>query len=195
MSVTDEISSQLQNKAEEKVSQAIQAVPNAVRGIGSGINGAVSGIVFVFKAPYLSAKGVMAVVGKMQHNPKYSKQNISIKELGENSDIKKVDEALTMDVMKHFDKSCKKCGITYSALVDKSNPKDPTYYVFFKGKETPAIEHALKEAYQSYVKEQAKPKVSVRAKLAFFRKRVTDRDKGQQELGQEKHNSRPEMQR
>lgn len=202
MSVSDDISSQLQNKMERGITQAVRGIPylpntigNAASGVKNIASGTVSGIALIIKAPVLSAKGVMAFVGRMEQNPKYSKQNISIAELEKNSDIKKVDEGITRDVMKHFDKSCKKYGVTYSAVVDKSASKDPTYYIFFKGKETPVIEQALKEAYKGYVQEQAKPHISVRAKLAFFRDRVTARDKEQQDLGKEKHNNITDRQR
>ncbi|MCM1128123.1 MAG: PcfB family protein [Lachnospiraceae bacterium] len=202
LSVSDDISSQLQDKLEQGVTQAVRTLPNllntagsAVSGAGRTISGAVSGIALVIKAPVLTAKGIMAAAGRMGHNPKYSKQNISIEELEKNSDIKKVDEGITRDVMKYFDKSCRKYGVSYSAVVDKANPKEPAYYIFFKGKETPVIEQALKEAYKEYVQEQAKPHASVRAKLAFFRKRVTARDQEQQDLGKEKHNNRADRQR
>lgn len=175
MSVSDDISNQIQNKAEQGITQAMRALPylpntigNAVSGTRSVVSGSISGIVLVIKAPVLSAKGIMAFVGRMGQNPKYSKQNVTIEELEKNSEIKKVEEGITRDVMKYFDKSCRKYRVTYSAVVDKSNPKDPSYYIFFKGKETPVIEQALKEAYKEYVQEQAKPHISVRAKLAFF---------------------------
>ena len=53
----------------------------------------------------------------------------------------------------------------------------------------------MKETYETFLKEQAKPKLSVRAKLAFFRDRVKDRDNEQQELGKEKHVHKSEQQR
>lgn len=202
MSVSDDISNQIHNKAEQGITQAMRAFPylpntigNAVSGTRSVVSGAVSGIVLVIKTPALTAKGIMTFVGRMRQNPNYSKQNISIEELKKNSDIRKVDEGITREVMKYFDKSCQKYGVTYSAVVDKSNPKDPAYYIFFKGKETPVIEQALKEAYKEYVQEQAKPHISVRAKLAFFRNRVTARDQEQQNLGKEKNNNRADRQR
>lgn len=202
MSVSDDISRQIQNKAEQGITQAVRGLPylpgtvgNAISGAGKAISGAASGIVLVIKAPVLTTKGVMAFVGRIGKNPKYSRQNISIEELEKNSDIKKIDEGITRDVMKYFDKSCRKYGVTYSAVVDKSNPKDPSYYLFFKGKETPVIEQALKEAYKEYVQKQAKPHISVKAKLAFFRNRVAARDNEQQDLGKEKHNNRADRQR
>lgn len=189
MSVTDDVSSQIQNKAQEGISQAIQALPGALSGAKGVVSGTISGIAFIVQMPVLTTQGIMSIVANMSHNPKYSKQNISIAELGKREEIKKIDEGMTKDVMKPFDKSCRKYGITYSAVVDRSDPHNPTYYVFFKGKETPVIEQALKEAYKSYVKEQANPRTSIRARLAFFHKRVIARDQQQQELGKEKHNN------
>lgn len=195
MSVSDDISSQLQNKMEQSITRAARTLPYLPNTIGNVAGGAVNGIALVIRAPVLSAQGVMTLAGRMGNNPKYSRQNISLEELGRNSDVKKVDEGITRDVMKYFDKNCKKYGITYSAVVDKSNPKDPAYYIFFKGKETSVIEHALKESYKTYVQEQAKPRISVRAKLAFFHDRVAARDKEQQNLGKEKHNKIADRQR
>lgn len=67
--------------------------------------------------------------------------------------------------------------------------------MFFRGKDTAVVEKAMKETYETFLKEQAKPKLSVRAKLAFFRDRVKDRDNEQQELGKEKHVHKSEQQR
>ncbi len=202
MSVTDELSSRVMNKAEESASQVIKNLPNVpgkvIRGgqmLASGTVKTVSGICLVISAPFLTAKAVMEAAGTLTHNPKYSKNNISIESLEKNSDIKKMDDGLTKDVMKYFDAGCKKYGITYNAVVDKSKPREPTYYVFFKGKETAVIEQVMKESYEKFVKEQAKPRFSVRAKLAFFRDRVADRDREQQDLGKEKHNNRADRQR
>ena len=115
--------------------------------------------------------------------------------LEKNSDIRQVDSNLTKAEMHFFDKSCKKFGIKYNAVVDKSDPKEPTYYIFFKGKDTAVIEKAMKETYEMFIKEQAKPRLSVRAKLAFFRDRVTARGQAQQDRGKEKPHSRSEQQR
>ena len=131
----------------------------------------------------------------MLKNPKYYKNNISISELEKNSDIRQVDINLTKTEMKYFDKACRKFGVKYNAVVDRSDPKEPTYYVFFRGKDTAVVEKAMKETYETFLKVQAKPKLSVRAKLAFFRDRVKDRDNEQQELGKEKHVHKSEQQR
>lgn len=199
MSVTDDISSQLFNKAENSIPQVFKKGTEAARGsvdiAKSAVSGTVSGIALIFKATEFTSQTIMRAVGRMQKNPKYYKNNVSITELEKNSDIRKIDTNLTKEEMKCFDKSCSKFGIKYNALVDKSNPKEPTYYVFFKGKDTAVIESAMKEAYQMFVKEQASPKVSIRAKLAFFHERVTARDREQQNLGKEKHHSHSDIQR
>lgn len=194
-SVTDDVSDQLINKTMEGVRAAPGVLQSTISGGKNIVAGAVNGVVIVFKAPVFTANAVMTAAGKMTHNPKYSKRNISIGELEKNSDIKKMDEGMTREAMKYFDKGCKKYGVTYSAVVDKSNPKDPLYYVFFKGRESSVIEQVMKESYKAYVKEQAKPKVSVKAKLAFFLGRVKARDAEQQDLGKEKHNNRADIQR
>lgn len=202
-SVTDEVSSRLLDKAENEAQQLLQNGTQTVKSIvggamslgSSAATGAVSGIALIFKATSFSSKTIMQAVGRMKHDPKYYKNNISIAELEKNSDIRQVDTNLTKEEMRYFDKSCKKFGIKYNAVVDKSDPKEPTYYIFFKGKDTAVIESAMKESYKAFVKEQAQPKFSVRAKLAFFHERVTARDKEQQEYGKEKHYSHSDIQR
>lgn len=194
MSVTDDISSQLMGKVGDRIRAAPGMTKNVLSEGKSLVSGMESGIVLVFKGGAFTTENLMSIAGKLSHNPKYSKQNISIAELEKNSDIKKIDDAIAKDVMKYFDAGCKKYGIKYSAVMDKST-KESTYYVFFKGKETSAIEQIIKEAYETYMKEQAKPRISVKAKLAFFLDRVKARDSQQQELGKERHNNRADRQR
>ncbi len=203
MSLTDDISGQLISKAESEIPQLLrngtEAAKNVVDGsktiVKTAASSTVSGIALVFKATTFAEKVIMQALGRMLKNPKYYKNNISIAELEKNSDIRQVDSNLTKAEMHFFEKSCKKFGIKYNAVVDKSDPKEPTYYIFFKGKDTAVIEKAMKETYEMFIKEQAKPRLSVRAKLAFFRDRVTARDQAQQDLGKEKHHSRSEQQR
>ncbi len=203
MSLTDEISGQLVNQAELGISQLMKAGTEVGKNVLEGsttaakttVSGSVSGIALVFRSASFTAKVIMQVVGRMLKNPKYYKNNISISELEKNSDIRQVDTNLTKNEMRFFDKSCKKFGIKYNAVVDKSDPKEPTYYVFFRGKDTAVIEKAMKEAYETFIIEQAKPRLSVKAKLAFFRDRVAARDQEQKDLGKEKHHNRSEQQR
>ena len=199
LNLTDEVSNEIVGKAERLAPHLIRAVPGMVKGTGTAIKAVasvpVAGIALVFKASKFTSKTIMQATGQMLQNPKYYKNNISISELEKNSDIRQVDVNLTKNEMRYFEKSCKKFGVKYNAVVDKSNPKEPTYYVFFRGKESAVIEKAMKETYEMFLKEQAKPKLSVRAKLAFFHERVKERDAKQQDIGKEKHHNKSEQQR
>ena len=108
MATSDDVSRQLQEKLQSSASQAVKSMPYAAQGAASATKGIFSGICLLIRAPYLTTETVMTAVGKLNHNPKYSKSNISIRELEMNSDIKKMDDSLTKDVMKHFDSGCKK---------------------------------------------------------------------------------------
>lgn len=203
MSLTDDIVGQLMNKTENELPRLLKNGALAASTFTEGsknvmkttVSSTVSGIALVFKASQFTSKTIMQATGQMLKNPKYYKNNISISELEKNSDIRQVDINLTKTEMKYFDKACRKFGVKYNAVVDRSDPKEPTYYVFFRGKDTAVVEKAMKETYETFLKEQAKPKLSVRAKLAFFRDRVKDRDNEQQELGKEKYVHKSEQQR
>lgn len=188
MSLTDEVSNELVDKVERASPHIIRAVPGMVKV-------PVAGIALVFKASKFTSETIMQATGRMLRNPQYYKNNISISELEKNSDIRQVDVNLTKAEMRYFEKSCKKFGVKYNAAVDRSNPKEPTYYIFFRGKEAAVIEKAMKETYEMFLKEQAKPKLSIRAKLAFFHDRVKARDAKEQNLGKEKHHKKSEQQR
>lgn len=199
MSITDEVYGQFTNKIESGASEIIRSVPGtaneAVDLSKKIIQEGVAGIALVFKAPVFTAEYIMKAIGKITNDPQYASQNISIEELSKNSDIKQIDAAMTKDKMRHFDKACKKYGVKYNAVVDRSDKKEPTYYVFFQGKETQVIEQAMKESYKSYVKEQVSPRLSVKAKLAFFRSKVAEKAQMQRDsLGKEKRLSRSELQ-
>ena len=125
------------------------------------------------------------------------------------------------EAMGCFDAQCKKHGIKYSAMKDtrgEGNPDyEPSYMVFFEGRDTDTIMSVVREAYKDYVEKQEKeegkdkteekkgrwgkrdktvdPKKreSVKAKLAFFRDRVADRDAERDDV--EKHHQRADIQR
>ena len=105
--------------------------------------------------------------------------------------------------MQHFDKYSKKYKIKYSAMKDERNPDNPSYMVFFEGKNSDMILHMIQEAYKDYMeaeksgkkesRQPEQPRESVKAKLAFFRDRVAARDREQDVL--EKHHSHSDIQR
>lgn len=89
-------------------------------------------------------------------NIKYSKRNISIEELLKKGTVRKVESAITGDVMRHFDAECKKAKIKYSAMRDDSEPQNPQYYIFYEGRAADVIVHVMEQAYKSYMEEQEK---------------------------------------
>lgn len=99
-------------------------------------------------------------------------------------------------------------------MKDTREQDKPSYMVFFEGKDTNLIMQALREAYKDYAEEQQRTKdaekdkpqkeekeksesspkrESVKAKLAFFRDRVTARD--QERDAVEKHHQHTDIQR
>lgn len=102
--------------------------------------------------------------------------------------MKKIDENVTADVMKSFDKYCKKYNVRYTAVKDTANANKPSYMIFYSGKNTAEILSVMQDAYKDYIsaKSQKKAslekgpqseKTSVLAKLSFFRARVADFEK------------------
>lgn len=57
-----------------------------------------------------------------------------------------------------FERLAKKNGIKYAMKKDKSTDP-PTYYIFFKGKNTEVIEHTLKEYTKKNIKRSKQPPI------------------------------------
>lgn len=195
MSITDEI----MGKAPD---QAMKAAGGAKDGLKSTA-GVVKGIcLLLMKSADFSAATVMQAVRnvalKQTGDIKYSKNNIDITKLRESGHVYKMDDSITAEVMGAFDNQCKKYGIKYSAMVDTRDEGKPdykpSYMIFFEGKDDTLIINAITQAYLDYEKHQKvdvrqrlgkendqkqddpKQRESVKAKLAFFRDRVTARD-------------------
>ncbi|MGN1314657.1 MAG: DUF3801 domain-containing protein [Lachnospiraceae bacterium] len=136
-------------------------------------------------------------------NIEFSNQNIDMVKLQQSGKVSKIEENITADVMKYFNAQCKKFGVKYSAMRDERDPENPSYMIFYNGKSAEIILQVMREAYKDYVeaqrqsekseRSQSKEKrrgffnradksksdekrESVRAKLAFFRDRVADRE-------------------
>lgn len=99
-------------------------------------------------------KAVREKVLERTGNIKYSERNISIDELLKKGTVRKVESAITGDVMRHFDAECKKAKIKYSAMRDDSEPQNPQYYIFYEGRAADVIIHVMEQAYKAYMKEQ-----------------------------------------
>lgn len=229
MSITDDI----MNKAPDNISKASDMTLKAAREAGAGIKdavGTVKGICLLLLngAEFTESsvmKAIKEVAFKKTGDIKFSKQNIDIEKLRQSGHVYKVEDNIVADVMKIFDKQCKKHGVKYSAMVDtrgeeKSDYK-PSYMVFFEGKDDTLIINALTEAYKDYAEQQKTKdaekgnpqnkknkqrfgrkqdqgqdpgqRESVKAKLAFFRDRVTARDKERNAV--EKHHQHDDISR
>lgn len=195
MSITDEI----MGKAPD---QAVKAAGGAKDGLKNAA-GVVKGIcLLLMKSADFSVVTVMQAVRnvalKQTGDIKYSKNNIDITKLRESGHVYKMDDSITAEVMGAFDDQCRKYGIKYSAMVDTRDEGKPdykpSYMIFFEGKDDSLIINAITQAYLDYEKHQKvdvrqrfgkendqkqddpKQRESVKAKLAFFRDRVTARD-------------------
>lgn len=155
MSITDEILS----KAPD---QTMKAAGGAKGGLKSTA-GVVKGIcLLLVKCADFSEATVMQAVKnvalKKTGDIKYSKNNIDIAKLRESGNVYRVEDNVLADVMGAFDKQCKKYGIKYSAMIDtKDEGKpgyQPSYMVFFEGRDDSVIMNALAEAYVEYEKHQ-----------------------------------------
>ena len=159
------------------------------------------------KGTEFTTQNVMKAVRDLAYNKtgniEFSSQNIDMVKLQESGAVSKVEENITADVMKHFNEQCKRFGVKYSAMKDESDPANPSYMIFYNGKSAQIILQVMKEAYKDYAQaqkqtnkseqeknkgkkkglwgrtknEEPKKRESVRAKLAFFRDRVADREK------------------
>lgn len=204
MSLTDEAMASMVNKTSSAVKGAGRAAPPVAVAGAKGLKTGVKGICLILgKGIGFTEKSVMAAIKEVAFlstkNIKYSSKNIKISNFQNNPDIKVVSESVTADVMKHFDKYCKKYGVKYSAVHDR---KENAYTIFFEGKKSEVILKVMQDAFKDYAtshkkhgKEEAPvKKESVKAKLAFFRNRVKDRDAKEQE-GLEKNLHRSDRER
>ena len=131
--ITDEMS-------REGISKITSAAPKAVKKTAEGVkktaNTAVKGVCLVIKGGKFTTEAVMkAITGDI----KYSRRNMKISKLMQSDTVKKIDDALTAEVMRYFDRHCKKYGVKYSAMKDSKDPANPVYMVFYEGKRTAVV--------------------------------------------------------
>lgn len=206
MSLTDELSNKMLNQAESAAQHVLRGTNPAVHAAGTVIRGtekaaatasksALKGICLIIKGGAFTTETIMRKTAEVVTGDiKFSKRNLHIDKLKKSGKVTMVKDNVTADVMKYFDKHCKKFGVHYTAMKDKNNP---SYYVFFNNKDSAVILKVMKLAYQDYDKaakkgldkskahRDVKPRESVKAKLAFFRDRVAARDNEQHNV--EKH--------
>lgn len=223
MSASDEITKKIFDKAPDAVSKTYQGAKRVASDAlyvgGKALEKSVKGICLILASgTEFTTDNVMSAVRQVAFNKtgnfEYSGQNVDMVELKKSGSVKTIDENITADVMQYFDKYCKMFDVKYNAVLNERDPNNPTYMIFFNGKEDKIIEKVLKESYADYLQAQKNKgqekgknekthksksrnrnseKESVRAKLAFFRNRVANRDKEQGDV--ERRHQRSERQR
>lgn len=201
-SLSDDITSRAFDKAPQTAKEFAKGADVSFRATGK----AIKGICLVLgKGVGFTTKNVMNAVKekalKETGDIKYSRRNINIKQLSQSGTVKRIDDAITSDVMRHFDAACKQHGVKYSAMKDTKDQQNPQYYVFYEGKSADLILHVMEQAYKEFISEQQKGKdvekekapEGIRAKMAFFRDRVAALDRN--DAAVEKHRAHLEPQR
>lgn len=206
MSLTDDLTSKAVSDGSKAVQNSAKAAAGAIKAGESAVKGIC--LLLLNGSDFTTGnvmRAVKAVAFKKTGDIKYSKSNIDIATLQKSGKVFRVEENITSEVMRHFDKYCREQGIKYSAMKDERNPENPSYMVFFEGKSSEAILYMMQESYKDYMEaeksgkrenrqpEQTKKRESVKAKLAFFRDRVAARDGERNAL--EKHHSHSDIQR
>lgn len=193
MSITDEI----MGKAPDQLAKTMDLTLKAAHETKSGVKdaaGVIKGIcLLLIKSDFSESavmKAVKAVAFKTTGDIKFAKQNIDMEKLRKSGHVYKVEDNIVADVMKVFDKQCKKHGIKYSAMVDTRGEDKPdykpSYMVFFEGKDDTLIINALTEAYKDYAEQQKKEakeagKDASQKRLFKGKKEQTTTDPGQRE--------------
>lgn len=213
MSLTDDMTAAMASKAPEiakETAKVTKGTVNASKEVTKGI------CLMLGKGVSFTSQNVMNAIKQVAFistkDIKFSKRNINIDDFQKNRDVKMVGEAVTGEVMKYFDQHCKQYGVKYSAIY---NTKENNYTIFFEGKKTDVIFKVLQESFKDYsdemknkkdvgekndnknVKKEKEPesRESVKAKLAFFRNWVKNRDEVKVKDDLEKNHQRSERER
>ncbi len=183
-SLTDDIMDKVPGNVQKGSSMALKAGKEVVKGTEKLTDNVKGLCVILLKGLDFTTDNVMNAVKdvafKASKDVKYSSHNISVDQLKKSGKVFKVDDMVSGDVMKHFDKHCRKMGIKYSAMKD-CREGQPSYILFFQGNDSDLIFQAMQNGYRDYNKQKAsrldkqEPRESVKAKLSFFRDRVAAR--------------------
>ena len=139
-------------------------------------------IAFAVKTSKLTA-GVLKKLLKMyldsrkqKHSqPKHGKQ--TVKELvGQNAGVSNIE--ITEGNIKSFERTAKKYKVDFAIKKDKTTTP-PKYLVFFKGRDADVLTQAFKEFVKANEKKQGRNRVSVKEKLAQFKK-ILSKDKNRE---------------
>ncbi len=195
-SLTDDLMGKLPEQMKKGANATLKAGQQAVKGTESLANGVKGLCVILLKGLDFTTENVVNAVKdvafKASKDVKYSSHNISVDQLKKSGKVFKVDEMVSGDVMKYFDKHCRKMGIRYSAMKDCRDDK-PSYILFFQGNDSDLILQAMQNGCRDFDREKSgavykqEQRESVKAKLAFFRDRVAARDKSREVVEKQKN--------
>lgn len=97
----------------------------------------------------------MANIGNMMANNsgvvEHAKNSISMADLYNAGKVTRLDDTISRDVMKYFNRHCDETGIKYSVMKESGTDN---YYVFFKSNELEAIKTIIQESYKDYLNER-----------------------------------------
>lgn len=127
-------------------------------------------IALTFRATRLTSDTLKTAMKAYLNHRKQAKQNahgkMSVKQL-----VRQGSGVSTIEINEHnikdFEKTAAKYGIDFAVKKDKT-AEPPKYIVFFKGKDKDAVAEAFRE--YACGNEKKKNRVSVREKLAHFKK-------------------------
>lgn len=215
-SITDDLMGKTFEGGKRTAETTLKALKEAQAGMKNA-EGAIKGIcLLLLDGTGFTVDAVMSAVRRAAFNKtgdiRFSENNIDIGTLKKSGHVYQIEENVLQETMKYFDQQCKKFGIKYSAMVDTRGEEKPdykpSYMIFFEGKDANLIMSALRESYKDYAADQEKNRAmekdekgqeqlgkreSVKAKLAFFRDRVADRDQERDAI--EKHHQHTDIQR
>lgn len=201
-SISDEITQKFLDDTPGKVLRAAGTTKRALK--DTAVNTGkkfFSGIVLVFRGGKFTTDTVMANIGNMMANNsgvvEHAKNSISMADLYNAGKVTRLDDTISRDVMKYFNRHCDETGIKYSVMKESGTDN---YYVFFKSNELEAIKTIIQESYKDYLNERRqeqrkrpgqektedKKKDSVREKLK------EKHDKVQGSEGADRHHNRGE---
>lgn len=154
--ISDDLAAKFFDEAPGKASKAADTVERTLKKAKEGTanvgKGLISGIVLVFKGGRLTSDAVMSRVGNMIANRsgavERAKNSISMEDLYSAGKVTRLDDTISKDVMKYFNRYCDRTGIRYSVMKESGTDK---YYVFFKSSELEAIKTILQESYKDYL--------------------------------------------
>lgn len=158
-SISDELTTKFFDAAPDKVLKTVNAAENAVKktkdtAVSTGKT-LISGVVLVFKGGKFTADAVMSKVGNMMANRngtvEKGRNSISMEDLYSEGKVTRLDDTISKDVMKYFNRHCDKTGIKYSVMKESGTDK---YYVFFKSSQLEAIKTIMQGAYKDYMAER-----------------------------------------